>query len=52
LTEPARLSQVTSSDIDQTPARQEAIDLARYLARRRVRAMMVDQINDSAPRKK
>jgi len=39
------------SDPDLPPARQEAIDFARYLARRRVRAMMAERTNDSAPRK-
>jgi hypothetical protein len=50
MTDRPALALVKCSPRDPAPARQEAINFARHLARQRVRAMMAQQINDSAPR--
>lgn len=51
MAERVTLALIDRSDLDLPPARSEAIAFARYLARRRVRAMMADKFDDSAPRK-
>lgn len=50
MTERPALALLDRSDPALPPARPEAIDFARHLARARVRAMMAERLNDSAPR--
>ena len=52
MTDRPALAMLDRSDPNLPPARQEAVDLARYLARARVRAIMRESITDSASREK